>query len=293
MSAAPKAEAKYDFSATKLPDAFPDLKCSGDLKNVTAVSPRPVTVKKRDKVKVDIIPDTTNNITFLFIKPSEYSSECRRLICRPAGSSSRVPTTPIEEGHQHGGETGKGGYQSGESYPPDTSQKYPDETGKGGYQSGESYPPDTSQKYPDETGKGGYPKKNPPPPPPEYSGTECDFTWNKPDDPSDLTGYFTVQKDPKDKRKGVSYISYQGQQTQTMPPPAKAGGETRPRPPQPPGPISTPGSVEINLENDLFLIGHSVIGLLGPVNTLEFENELDKDVSIQVVMGYPIDRPSI
>jgi hypothetical protein len=270
MSAAPKAEAKYDFSATKLPDAFPDLKCSGDLKNVTAVSPRPVNVPKRDKVKVDILPNTTNNITFMFIKPSEYSSECRRLICRPAGSSSRVPTTPIEEGHQHGGETGKEGYQSGESYTPDT-----------------------SQKYPDETGKGGYPKKIPPPPPPEYSGTECDFTWNKPDDPSDLTGYFTVQKDPKDKRKGVSYISYQGQQTQTMPPQATAVEETRPRPHQPPGPISTPGSVEINLENDLFLIGHSLIGLLGPVNTLEFENELDKDVSIQVVMGYPADRPSI
>jgi hypothetical protein len=290
MSTTPKADAAtYDFSA-KIPK-YPDLKSSGEIKNVTAILNQTVTVPRRvgdvnGQAKVDVCHPKITNITLLFIQPSEHSTGCWKLICRPAGSY------PPDTSQKYPGETGKGGYESGGSYPPDTSQKYPGETGKGGYESGGSYPPDTSQKYPGETGKREYPKINPPPPPKYLAGTECDFTWNNPDDPSE-GGYFTVPNDPKDKRKGVRYIPYQGQQTQTMPPPATAAGETRPRPPQPPGPISTPGSVEINLENDLFLIGHSVIGLLGAVNSLEFENALDKEVSIQIVMGYPVDWPSI
>jgi hypothetical protein len=298
MSATPKTEAAtYDFSA-KIPK-YPDLKSPGEIKNVTAILNQTVTVPRRvgdvkGKAKVDVCHPKITNITFLFIQPSEHSTECWKLICRPAGSPPTGSTTPIEEGYQHGGETGgKGGYESGGSYPPDTSQKYPGETGgKGGYESGGSYPPDTSQKYPGETGgKGGYPKINPPPPPKYLAETECDFTWNNPDDPSE-GGYYTVPNDPKDRSKGVHYIPYQGQQTQTTPPPAKTVGETLP-PPQSHEQIPAPGSVAINLENDLFLIGHSVIRLLGAINTLEFENALDKEVSIQIVMGYPVDRPSI
>jgi hypothetical protein len=81
-------------------------------------------------------------------------------------------------------------------------------------------------------------------------------------------------------------------QTQTMHP-ATAGGEPTL---QPPGLVPTggsAGSLAINLENDLFLIGNSVIALLGNVNTLQFENGLNEEVTIRIVIGYPVDRPSI
>jgi hypothetical protein len=99
--------------------------------------------------------------------------------------------------------------------------------------------------------------------------------------------------------QGQQTMQKQPQQTQTMPQgsptegSAGTGEDLEDLPTlQPPGLTPTAGSVSINLENDLFLIGNSVINLLGKVNTLQFENGLDKEVTIQIVIGYPVDSPT-
>src|SRR5215213_7287712 len=91
MSTATKPEPpKYDFSA-KIPN-IPDLKSSGEIMNLTAIQNLTVTVPRRvsninGMKTVSLLHPEINNITFLFIQPSEHSDECRKLICRPVGSS--------------------------------------------------------------------------------------------------------------------------------------------------------------------------------------------------------------
>lgn len=162
-------------------------------------------------------------------------------------------------GHQHGG----GGDQTG---PKDYEQ-----TG------------DPQQQYPV------YKMPPPPPPPPKDSPHGvCIYTPKDPKDPSKGGNYF-YPKDPNDPSQGGTYytVSPGGQQTSIATQSTagtKSSTELTSTTQTPAGAGSSTG---LSLENDLFLIGGDLISrLLGNVTSIKLENASDKEVTVQVVIGY-------
>jgi hypothetical protein len=299
MSSTPEG-ANFTFTV-KIPNLQDPKPSTGKIKNLTAAQNLTVAVPKRSGGKngeksVTILPPSVevDKINFLFIRPDWYSDDCRKLICKPGPVSSSGTSSTDAATHS-----------DVSTQMPMDHQKPHDSTSSDNRSSANPFLPKSGDSSSNETGDLTKIAK------PPREGT-CYYIPLNQSDPTQ-GGHWYYPNDTKDLSKGGSWYYQpggQGYPTPTpvgYPTPTPVGyptptpvGYPTPTPvgyPTPTsssevpgtGPVTSTKPVELNLENDLFLIGSSVISLLGSVGTLTFENPSDRVVTIQIILGYDVE----
>jgi hypothetical protein len=307
MSSKPEG-ATFNFTV-KIPNLQDPKPSSGEIKNLTAAQNLTVAVPKRSGGKngeksVTILPPSVevDKITFLFIRPDWYSDDCRKLICKPGPVSSSGTSS-----------TDAATYSDVSTQKPMDHQKPHDSTSSDTHSSTNPFLPKSGDSSSgSETGDLTKIAK------PPREGT-CYYIPLNQSDPTQ-GGHWYYPNDTKDLSKGGSWYYQSGGQGYPSPTPVGYPSPTPVGYPSPtpvgypsptpvgypsptpvgyPSPTSSqvPGTgtgtstkpVALNLENDVFLIGSSVISLLGSVATLTFENPFDRVVTVQIILGYDVE----
>ena len=245
------------FNLTMNIPRLDEVKAKGEIRGLKGQQDITINVPSYGQKMVPLVHSYMAKIKLMYISSSPQSNECNHVYCKLCCIPDYCNSGITDQQHMHHGQQQQPPYPGGPGQ-----QQQPPYPGGPGQQQQPPYPggPGQQQQPPYPGGPG---QQQQPP----YPG-----------------GPGQQQQPP--------YPGGPGQQQQ---PPYPGGPGQQQQPPYPGGPghgttVNThdiPGVV-LDMDTDVFLLGNSVIKLLGNMNALIFYNNLDSPAEIHIVLGYEL-----